>query len=780
MRSSRTESVARFAALNALWISLTVQDTALLAIAVPSAIVALDPAHHVAALALLISVSNVAAMLVPPLAGWFSDRRRRGGGTRRPWIIVGVAVDVCALVALAYAHSVLTFDLLFILAVAAENVAIAAYQAMIPEVVPRAAWGAASGYRGAATLVGTVAGFAIAGTILNLPIVYFTTAGLLVLASLTLFGLHERPWSEPERAAVTRWHDFIVVFVARSFVFFGLALLMTFVLYFFRDVLHVGNPSAGTAAVGIFSLLGAIVSSVVLGVLSDRVPRKYVVSASGVPMAIAAIGFAIAPEPSVIFACAGLFGIGVGGILSAGWALAIDSLPQLRDVARDLGIWGIATNLPNVVAPIAGGWILWALGGTRFGYQVIFAIAGLSFLLGALTVLRAGVTPLSSLAGMPVWIAAILCVDAYTGVVHRVRGWGRMSRSRGPSLVVINHQHPIDATTIVSRLGVQSSWRHPIFTSTGRRMWEPGFFVVEFPWLSGLMRNVSAGPLFSTLGFMPIENQLYARPVASLALDVERVHGPLAVADVFAGDVASRFPPGTMTNDLRSAANFQAAQAMIPMRDLREPYRAGVLHVTRERTRGDVAAIEQKVRRGGTFFLTPEGTYSTNGELRPMRGLLRRLVPLARSVYALGVSYDAFRGRRLSMLYRIVEVRDRTRVAEELAAARPVTVTQLLASWLVDRDAPFAGDEAVAAVRAALERVPAALFADPELRRNPTRVTRAALATMVARGMLSERSGSYVVASRKDPRFALVEDAIAYHARFYAQSVAATRSSTSP
>ena len=43
------------------------------------------------------------------------------------------------------------------------------------------------------------------------------------------------------------WHDFFVVFVARALVFFGLTMLQTFVLFFFRDVQHVENPSAGTA-----------------------------------------------------------------------------------------------------------------------------------------------------------------------------------------------------------------------------------------------------------------------------------------------------------------------------------------------------------------------------------------------------------------------------------------------------------------------------------------------------------------------------------------------------
>jgi MFS family permease len=62
-------------------------------------------------------------------------------------------------------------------------------------------------------------------------------------------------------------------------------------------------------------------------------------------------------------------------------------------VARDLGLWGIATNLPNVVAPLVGGWILSSLGGTRLGYQTIFALAGVCFALGSLSVLLVGTTP---------------------------------------------------------------------------------------------------------------------------------------------------------------------------------------------------------------------------------------------------------------------------------------------------------------------------------------------------------------------------------------------------
>ena len=72
-----------------------------------------------------------------------------------------------------------------------------------------------------------------------------------------------------------------------------------------------------------------------------------------------------------------------------------------EDVARDLGLWGIATNLPNVVAPLVGGWMIEYFHGTRAGYQAVFALAGLSFALASLTVLLVGRTPLSPMWALP-------------------------------------------------------------------------------------------------------------------------------------------------------------------------------------------------------------------------------------------------------------------------------------------------------------------------------------------------------------------------------------------
>ena len=82
-----------------------------------------------------------------------------------------------------------------------------------------------------------------------------------------------------------------------------------------------------------------------------------------------------------------MFGLGYGGVFSVGWALALDAIPELGDVARDLGMWGTLSNLPIVVAPTLGAVII-AHGATPGdGYRWLFATASASFLLGSLTVL---------------------------------------------------------------------------------------------------------------------------------------------------------------------------------------------------------------------------------------------------------------------------------------------------------------------------------------------------------------------------------------------------------
>ncbi len=531
-------------------------------------------------------------------------------------------------------------------------------------------------------------GFAIAGAMPDPRFTFLAAAAIMAVGGLSLLGIGDGVYDGEEHAHVRDWHDFAVVFAARTLVFFGLVMLQTFVLFYFSDVQKVGDPSAGTALYAFSTIAGAVASSVYLGLLSDRVPRKIVTALAGAAMAFATIGFALAPALRWILPFAVLFGIGFGGVISSGWALAMDAIPKLRDVARDLGFWGIATLLPNVVAPLVGGWLIGLFHGSRAGYQAVFGLSGFSFALASLAVLRVGRRPLSSLWGWPLRFLAVTTNCAWDHLAYRVRSWNRLPRRRGPTLIVANHQHDLESMTIVSTTTVTSgSWRHPIFTASSRRMYEPGFLAQRLPWLRSVLRRVNAGPLFVTLGMLPIENELSSRDVGALAWSVQRRHGPLPLRTIFDERVASSFAPETKTSDLWDAAHFAQSRVVVKVASLREPYRRELLDETRANIENDLALMEDVVRRGGTFYLTPEGKYSIDGRIGPMRGAIDRLAPLA-TIYLAGVSYDPFVARRLSMLYRIVRFGalsdgEMRALIGTLAGIRPIVTSQLLAEWIV-------------------------------------------------------------------------------------------------
>ncbi len=376
-------------AINALWVGVHFQDAALMTILVPALLLVLAPANHTNVLAVLSTIAAIATAIVPPFAGALSDRMRRGGGDRRIQTAVILAIDTLALVAMAQVSTIVGLTGAVVVATVALMSGSTVYQVLLPEIVPRKFWGAAAGFRGAMTLVGTIIGLLIAA-LLPARVALLADAAGVALSGVTLFFV---PASPPfvadvrERARVRDRWDLFVTMIGRAWIVLGMTLLNTYVLFFFNDVLGIHNASFNTGLVAGAAMIGAVASSVAAGVLSDRLDRRLVVCLSGLPMTLAALGFALFPDPRVIFVFAAMFGLGYGGVFSVGWALALDAVPELGDVARDLGLWGTLSNLPMVVAPALGAVII-AHGSTPSdGYRWLFASASASFLLGSLTVL---------------------------------------------------------------------------------------------------------------------------------------------------------------------------------------------------------------------------------------------------------------------------------------------------------------------------------------------------------------------------------------------------------
>ncbi len=138
--------------------------------------------------------------------------------------------------------------------------------------------------------------------------------------------------------------------------------------------------------------LGTLVQSTVVvaasllgGRLSDRTGRRklFVLAASTV-YGLALFVIALATDVNGFLVGMAIGGLGFGVYVAVDLALAADVLPDKGSAAKDLGVFNIAGALPFSLAPAMAPAILAVADGS---YGVLYAVAGVSALLGAAAIL---------------------------------------------------------------------------------------------------------------------------------------------------------------------------------------------------------------------------------------------------------------------------------------------------------------------------------------------------------------------------------------------------------
>ena len=420
--------------LSIFWFSLNAQSAALFPIVIPLQILLFLPPGQVgnAQQALLLgwisAVGAVVSLIMPPVFGMMSDNTRGSWGRRRPYIAIGTLLLILSALLLAVAGSIAIFVLALIINQVGSNAANASYQALLPDLVPREQRGEASGYMGLMTILGNIGSLGLAAWLLGQvsltstganvirhgAALFYVLTGIALLVGMliTVIGIHEIPLgpitSEPapkkesallrfRRWFVSNWiapwreYNFRLIFLTRFAVMMGLTLFMTFIEYYFANVAHETNFVQATAFVALLALVGAICSAFLLGIFSDRVRRAPLVCISTLLMATASFAFVIAPGSFPLWILGILFGIGYGAYTSVDWALAIDAMPQLSTVGKDFALWGSSTNLSSILAPAIGSLIIYFISfyaATALGYRLVFAVATLFLIYGAIFVLK--------------------------------------------------------------------------------------------------------------------------------------------------------------------------------------------------------------------------------------------------------------------------------------------------------------------------------------------------------------------------------------------------------
>lgn len=414
-------------ALSLYWFSTSAHWTAILIILLPrQAEMIGGEAHKGSTLGIIVLVGALVSMVVAPLFGAWSDRVHTRWGRRKPFLVVGTIGNVLGLLAFAFLKAVpgvlVPYILLFAWLELLNNLATAPYNALIPDVVLPSQRGSASGWLGLMTMLGNFVG-GVSGLLLahigGIPGAYLGLAAIMLLGMLgTVLLVHEpesvaappftfpdflRGLIEPFRAWDFRW-----VFLTRLLVFFGIFTVQEYLQYYFHDMVAGGRDTfayrffghtlatqahEATSYFTLTLLIGAIASSVLAGKLSDRYGRKLMVYLSGLLQGVVVIAFLTVARFDVVVLLGLVFGLGYGAYMAVDWALVTDVLPKADDYAKDMGLWHIASTLPQVAAaPIAGLLLDYfsrlghAHGLPTLGYLVIFSIAVIYFMLGTVLV----------------------------------------------------------------------------------------------------------------------------------------------------------------------------------------------------------------------------------------------------------------------------------------------------------------------------------------------------------------------------------------------------------
>lgn len=364
-------------------------------LALPDQLNALDHAHRVRDFGLINGLIGIAAVITLPVFGALCDRSRSRFGRRRSWIVGGTLVFAAGLAATGLAGSAPTIAAGWLIASLGVNMATAGLTATIADEVPDHQRGMVSSAIYGPQAIGVVVGLVALDPIKSAGPRYLLLAVGVLLFGWP-FGWRYRDVPAPLRTdpfslraiAEGLWiadADFGWAFGGRLLVNLGNAFGTTYLLFFLRDYLKVGDPDSSLIVLTLIYLVFTLAATYGGGILSDRLNRRrvFVGVASGL-QAIAALLLTVHPTYPDALIAAGFLGAGYGAYMSVDQAVVTEVLPDARDRAKDLGIMNVGSVGPQAFGPLAASVVIAGLG----GYRVLFGLAGATSLLGAWMVFR--------------------------------------------------------------------------------------------------------------------------------------------------------------------------------------------------------------------------------------------------------------------------------------------------------------------------------------------------------------------------------------------------------
>ena len=367
-------------------------------------IATIDPTNKETTYGLAVSVGALLMLVTVPLGGALSDRTTSRFGRRRPWIIGCLIPALLAMAVIGLVSSIPVIMIAYVVGIATAQAAFNAYAVIPVEAVPDRMRARVMGLMGLFGALAFSAGSYLAAWLVNTPLLMMTVPVLLaIVTSLPLLVLYQ----DPAKAAAEvpplnvagiakgflvdprKFPDFGWAWISRFLAGIAMTALFAFFIYFMMDGLGLTIAEAGKNA-GLLTLASAPISIVFFtlsGWLSDKIGRrKPFVIVAALLMALALVVAATASTFSQFLIAWMIFAVGQAMYLTVDLALCAAVLPDARDAGKDMAVFGLALNIPNILVPAVAPIVL-AIGAGH-NYQVLWIGAAVLCALGALTVTR--------------------------------------------------------------------------------------------------------------------------------------------------------------------------------------------------------------------------------------------------------------------------------------------------------------------------------------------------------------------------------------------------------
>lgn len=346
-------------------------------------------------------------LVLSPLIGLWSDRTRSRLGRRTPFMLLGAALGMVALLGIALAPSVLLVGLAWIVGMVGWSMAGQAIQNVQADRVPEEQRGRVSALTSVGTQIAPVVGIGVAYAVASSTLLVFLVPGLVGAALLILFPVFK---PEGDSRALVRtsggvtvkaliigygfsprtYPDFGWNWLGRFIFFMGLYFNTAFGTFFYaqRLDLPVKDVAGVVASIGIIGVLAATGGAIAGGFLSDKLGRRKLFTLIGSAIfVLGACTEAFAHSMPQLIVGAVLMQLAIAVFAAVDQAIVFAILPDRAQAGRYLAVVAFAQKIPSALAPLIAPLVITigASGGEK-NYTLLYLIGAVFAFVGGLII----------------------------------------------------------------------------------------------------------------------------------------------------------------------------------------------------------------------------------------------------------------------------------------------------------------------------------------------------------------------------------------------------------